>query len=114
MSDRAVRWLAVVVFSLVTLPFVALYGSILSPAGVLALFWLCMFAIFIFSKWQLEYRGLFLIATSVGVALLGKAAFSDQGLIDYLYEFVMLVGGGVGGNFIAAGLLRSERPAGRA
>ncbi len=114
MSDRSVKWLAVVVFSLVTLPFVALYGSILSPAGALAIFWLCMLTVFLFVKWQLEFRGLFLVTVSVGVALLGKAAFGQDGLIEYMYQFVMLVGGGVGGNFIAAGLLKNQQHGGKA
>ena len=100
-------------FSLITLPFVAVYGSILSPAGALAIFWLCIFGIFLFANWQLEYRGISLITLSAGVALLGKAAFGDGGLIEHLYQFVMLVGGGVGGNFIAVGLLRSHQPGGK-
>lgn len=113
MGTRAIKWLAILVFSLITLPFVVVYSSILTPAGGLAIFWICILGIFLFAKWPLEYRGIFLVAFSVGVALLGKAAFGDGGLIEYLYQFVMLVGGGVGGNFIATGLLRSHQAGGK-
>jgi hypothetical protein len=109
MGDTAAKISAIIVFGLVLLVIVGVYGSFLIPSSSLAVIWLISFGIFIFCKSSPEYRGLFLVAVSLGIAVIARKVFPDETNIDLLADFILLVGGGVGANFITAGLLKEHR-----
>lgn len=111
MKSKIMKSVALGILALVFLPIVAVYDALLTPFSAFLLFWLCIFGVFLFSKWSLETRGFFFLAVSLALALLGKVIFKDQMLSGFFSEFILLTGTGVGANFIAAGLLRNEAQA---
>lgn len=111
MNNKIMKSVALGLLALVFFPILAVYDSLLTPFSAFLVFWLCMFGVFLFSKWSLETRGFFFLAVSLALALIGKVAFKDQMLSGFFSEFMLLTGAGVGANFIAAGLLRYETQA---
>ena len=101
--------IAIGILALVFFPILAFYDSLLTPFSAFLIFWLCMFCVFLFSNWALEKRGFFLVAVSIALALIGRKAFGEQVLSEFFSEFILLIGTGVGGNFVAAGLLKNEK-----
>lgn len=71
--------------------------------------WLAIWAIFIHWKTDELTRGLFFIVASVFVAIIGKSMIGcneHAEVLDMVQNVILLVSGGVGGNFMAAYLLK--------
>jgi hypothetical protein len=75
--------------------------------------WACCFAILSASN-NLVIRGLFFMCSTVAVALIGVAyakAINTEFVwaIEYVGQLMVLIGGGVGANFISAQYLQKHR-----
>jgi hypothetical protein len=73
--------------------------------------WTLLFCWFLFSKQDHASRGLWLIVGTVAIAVIGKVLLKQyipQDILEALSQMFMLVGGGVGGNFLSSGIQKSE------
>lgn len=65
--------------------------------------WLLVWAIFVNAKWDDATKGMFLIVMSSWVAIIGKKYLpEDASVVDAVQNVMILISGGVGGNFIYA------------
>jgi hypothetical protein len=85
-------------------PLPLLYFSNLNGAAIWCWIWSGLWAWFVWSKSDAFTRGLILLvgsaALAIGGRLLLKGKESDD-VIDMLSQVILLIGGGVGGNFIS-------------
>lgn len=91
-------WMIIVgVFS----PLWAWYFSQLLPAALWVYAWLVVWAIFVWTKWDDLTKGLVLIVGSCWVAMDGRVWVAESApVMDGVQNMMLLIGGGVGGNFI--------------
>jgi hypothetical protein len=97
---RPVAWVLLLV---VLSPLLAWYFSGIGWTALWVYAWLAVWAIFINAKWDDATKGIFLIAMSSWVAIIGKQYLPENATVVEAVENIMiLVSGGVGGNFIYA------------
>jgi len=76
--------------------------------------WLVVWGLFLFLPATLETRGFLFLSLSLAVSLLGSSwvtatvSTEHKSLIGLLSQFMLVTGGGVGANFVAAGMLKFE------
>lgn len=75
--------------------------------------WFLLFAWFIHTKREYTERGYLFIVGSVAIAVLGKPFIEihsddEKIFVEVFTQVFILVGGGVGGNFIAQGLFNKD------
>jgi hypothetical protein len=85
----------------------------LRPFGAWVVIWCCLVAICLGLPAGLETRGLLILVLSVfcaagGLAYVRNVSPSDEWIVKLFAEIFGLTGSGIGGNFIATGLLRRE------
>lgn len=89
-----------------TLIYVGLHG-----AALWCFVWLCLWAWFVNSKQDIFNRGLFFTVFSVLVAFAGRAILKDKehaDILEMLSQTFLIIGGGVGGNFMAQYVLAKK------
>ena len=92
-----------------TSPLALVYFTSINATALWCWAWLVIWAIFVHWKTDELTRGLFFIAASVFVAIIGKSMIEAKGhaeVINMVQNVILLVSGGVGGNFMAAYLLK--------
>lgn len=90
-------------------PFALAYKTSIIATVAWCWVWLMIWAIFMHWKTDELTRGLFFIVASVFIAIVGKSIIGSTEhaeIIDMVQNVMLLVSGGVGGNFMAAYLLK--------
>ncbi|MFC5550290.1 hypothetical protein [Massilia aerilata] len=106
---RIVAWLLLVV---ILSPLAAWYFSGVGWTALWIYAWLAVWAIFVNAKWDDATKGMFLIVMSSWIAILGKKYLpEDVSVVEAIQNVMILISGGVGGNFIYAYL--ATRKSGR-
>lgn len=85
-------------------PILILYFNNLDPAFYLVWLWLGLWLWFVKSKHDIVIRGLFFVVISVLLAICGQLYLVDKEnkhTIEILSQLFLIIGGGVGGNFMA-------------
>lgn len=93
-------------------PFFAMYFGIVKPTAVLCWAWIGLFTWFVFSKSAFDTRGIGLIVGSVFLAIGGEMYLEDQEapqIVEALKQVFLLIGGSVGGSFLAHAMLEQEK-----
>lgn len=91
-------------------PFVVYYASGLTSVAIWVYIWLVVWAVFVNVKWDDASRGIFLIVVSSWVAILGKKFLpANVPVVDAVQNVILLISGGVGGNFIYAYLASKKK-----
>ena len=75
--------------------------------------WLLLFVVFLFLKIGAFEKGLIFAAGSVLIAVAGQHLAREAGqtapvVLDMLFQTMLLVGGGIGGNFMAHALITGD------
>ncbi|MDR0776033.1 MAG: hypothetical protein LBE81_05280 [Azonexus sp.] len=86
--------------------------SLFFGAAILCWVWIVIWAIFIHWKTDTLTRGLFFIVASVFIVIVGRSMLEGtehKEVLDMLQNVILLISGGVGGNFMAAYLLDKEK-----
>lgn len=97
---RIAAWVIIV---LILSPILAWYFSGISWTALWVYAWLAVWAIFIKAKWDDATKGMFLIVMSSWVAVIGKTYLpEDASVVEAIQNVMILISGGVGGNFIYA------------
>lgn len=109
-----IRAFAGVVFALFLLGPSALFLKKTPIFLAWALFWFCLVAISLGVPFCIEIRGGLIISISVfcaagGIAYAKNVAPADLWAVNLFAEIIGLVGSGIGGAYIATGLLKRER-----
>ena len=92
-------------------PLLLWYFTHIGAAAVWCWAWLVVWCVFIYWKTDELTRGLVFIVASVFVAIAGKSIIGNTEhaeVIDMVQNVILLISGGVGGNFIAAYLLKDQ------
>ncbi len=112
MSDKLRSNLRVAAWILLVLVLSPLLAWYLSGIGWTALWvyaWLVVWAFFINSKWDDATKGMFLIVMSSWVAVIGKTYLPENAsVVEAVQNVMILISGGVGGNFIYAYLAEKK------
>ncbi|WP_044617953.1 hypothetical protein [Gynuella sunshinyii] len=113
MTQNQTKWFASVVLGLFLFPVAGVFLNLTTPFWAWLIIWWCVFTTFLQVSWRRENRGLFLLVMSAGLAALGVAYCKVKNPeflwgIELLANIMVLVGAGVGGNFMAAGYLERE------
>ncbi len=93
-------------------PFIAWWATNLSATAWWLGCWIVVWIWFVNSKADLLTRGLWFIMLSVFIAVIGKGLISPKDhkdIIDMIQNIMLLVSGGVGGNFMAHYLLHMPK-----
>jgi hypothetical protein len=91
-------------------PYLAYYFSGIGWTALWVYAWLTVWTIFVRAKWDDATRGLFLIIASSWVAIIGKHYLHEnEQVVDAIQNVMLLVGGGVGGNFLYAYLSKKQK-----
>jgi hypothetical protein len=83
----------------------------ISATAVWCWTWLAVWAVFVYWKTDALTKGLVFIVASVFVAIAGKSLIghAEQGeVIDMVQNVILLISGGVGGNFMSAYLVNEQ------
>jgi hypothetical protein len=114
-----VKKAAVIVALLAASPFFLFYfGMATSLTAAWMFAWIVLFAWFTFSKADFATRGLVLIGGSILFAVIGRMLLvrrENEQVLEALSQAFLIVGGGVGGNFLAYSMLpkrEAKRPDG--
>lgn len=103
---RVAAWVLLV---FVMSPLLAWYFSGIGWTALWVYAWLAVWAIFINAQWDDATKGMFLIVMSSWVAVVGKKYLpEDVAVVDALQNVMILISGGVGGNFIYAYLANQK------
>jgi hypothetical protein len=113
MTRNQTKWFASIVLAIFLFPISGVFLELTTPFWAWLIIWWCVFTIFLHASWRRENRGLFLLVMSAGLAATGIAYCTKVTPefiwgIEFLAELMVLVGAGVGGNFMAAGYLERE------
>lgn len=99
---------------LILSPLLVVYLSGIGWTALWVYSWLFVWAIFVFTKWDEATKGMFLITASSWVAIIGKHYLPEnESVVEALQNVMLLVGGGVGGNFIYAYLSKKQELKGK-
>lgn len=109
MSIPFMRKAAIFFFIFMVSPIVAAYLSGIGWTGIWIWGWLLVWTIFVNIKWDDATKGIFLIAASSWIAIIGKHSLPEKApVIEAIENVMILVAGGVGGNFIYAYLAKQK------
>jgi len=86
----------------------------LPAAGLWMWLWIVVWFWFVNSRMGLMERGLWLVASTALIAVYGRFYLMEHELansviLDSMSQVMLLIGGGVGGNFIAHDLMHDKR-----
>lgn len=84
----------------------------IGATAVWCIAWVALSTWFLFSKQDTATRGLWFVTVSVMIAFVGRyivGASEHELVLDSVQNVMLLIGGGVGGNFMAAGMLEADR-----
>lgn len=96
---------------------VLMYLSVLDRVAIWLVVWLFVWGLFLFLPISLEARGFLFLSLSLAVSIIGGPLIittvppDHKSLIELLAQFMVVSGGGVGANFVAAGMLKFEESA---
>ena len=97
-------------------PLVLLYFTHITAAALWCWAWGVVWFVFINSKRDELTRGLGFIVASVFVAIAGKSKIGQvehAETVEMIQNVILLISGGVGGNFMAAYLLKNPASSGK-
>lgn len=95
-------------------PLLVWYFTHLFPGAVWLWSWIPLWAWFVHSKRDELDRGLVFLVGSALIATIGKSLIGTaehQEVVDMIYQLLLLIGGGVGGNFMAYWLVEQRKHA---
>lgn len=97
---RVIAWMLLAVM---LSPLLAWYLSGVGWTAIWVYAWLVVWWIFVNAKWDDATKGMFLIVMSSWVAIIGKTCLpEDAAVVEAVQTVMILISGGVGGNFIYA------------
>lgn len=90
-------------------PLLVWYFTNIGRAALWIWAWLILWFVFINAKWDELTKGLLLIVGSCWIAVGGRTLVHEVvPVLDALQNMMLLIGGGVGGNFIYAFLAKKQ------
>jgi hypothetical protein len=95
------KLIAAMIVVFVLSPLWLIYFANLTEAAWWVWAWVVVWAIFVYAKWDDATKGLFLIGSTCLVAVIGRTMVKESApVLDTIQQMMLLVAGGVGGNFI--------------